>query len=524
MFQPRYIKHSHLLVRHAEKLIRYRRDRLSQAVVAELRGQIEKVRAAMKARDQKKTQEESEQLDALLTAHTPPHKDAVWRENVEVILVAIVVAVGIRSYFLQPFKIPTGSMQPTLNGIIGHPSNAPAPNIFKQAFDFVAFGRNYINVVSQGDDAVEGIEKEKILFFFTLSRIVCDQHSYNVYAPPEILQQDFKVYPGNVYRAGQVIARGAVDTGDQVFVDKFSYNFIHPHRGDVFVFRTDDILGIREDPEGARRITSSASPGTPGDELRIDSPKLYVNGKPAENFGIRRVMSAKEPYKGYSQGQAELATPAQTYVIPPHRYFAMGDNSYNSYDSRYWGPVPEENARRSRAFRLLAVWSALGNHSLGCANACRRAARLSAARNAGRLSASSFHQSSAGRLARRVALHLPLQTPLARFRAPRFCLLDLSVLPSSRRSRRRPICASSSSGFGRSGTGRLSPKSGAVVLLHARRERCGNFRCRGHYLSTLSRCRYPSHSELARACTPASCARSASNSGSAAGSFTSPSC
>ncbi|MGH7938583.1 MAG: signal peptidase I, partial [Chthoniobacterales bacterium] len=333
----------HLLVRHAEKLIRYRRDRLSQGVVAELTGQIEKVRAAMKARDQKKTQEESERLDALLTAHTPPHKDAVWRENVEVILVAIVVAVGIRSYFLQPFKIPTGSMQPTLNGIIGHPSTAAAPNIFKQAFDFVAFGRNYINVVAQENDTVEGIRKEKILFFFTLSRIVCDQHSYNVYAPPEILQQDFKVYPGNIYRAGQVIARGAVDTGDQVFVDKFSYNFMHPHRGDVFVFRTNDILGIREDPEGGAPYFIKRLTGTPGDELRIDSPKLYVNGKPAENFGIRRVMSAKEPYRGYSQGQAELATPEKTYVIPPHRYFAMGDNSYNSYDSRYWGPVPEEN-------------------------------------------------------------------------------------------------------------------------------------------------------------------------------------
>ena len=28
MFQPRYIKHSLLLIRHAEKLIRYRRDLL----------------------------------------------------------------------------------------------------------------------------------------------------------------------------------------------------------------------------------------------------------------------------------------------------------------------------------------------------------------------------------------------------------------------------------------------------------------------------------------------------------------
>ena len=51
MFQPRYIKQSHLLIRHAEKLIRYRRDRLSESAIAELRAQIDKVQAAMKARD-----------------------------------------------------------------------------------------------------------------------------------------------------------------------------------------------------------------------------------------------------------------------------------------------------------------------------------------------------------------------------------------------------------------------------------------------------------------------------------------
>jgi signal peptidase I len=104
MFQPRYIQHSHLLIRHAEKLIRYRRDLLPEATIAELRSQIERVSAGIKARDQRTTHDESEKLDALLTRHTPPHRHVDWRENVEVILVAIVVAIGIRSYFINPLK------------------------------------------------------------------------------------------------------------------------------------------------------------------------------------------------------------------------------------------------------------------------------------------------------------------------------------------------------------------------------------------------------------------------------------
>lgn len=369
MFQPRYIKHSHLLIRHAEKLIRYRRDRLSAETIAELQAQIEKVRAALKARDNRAAHEESERLDALLDAHTPPHKDAVWRENVEVILVAIVVAVGIRSYFIQPFKIPTGSMQPTLNGIIGHPSTEPAPNFLTQIVDFVVLGRNYINVVSGDENIVERITSRKFLFFFTLSRIECDRQSFTVYAPPEILRQDFQVYPGNRYHRGQVMARGAIDTGDQVFVDKFSYNFVHPHRGDVFVFRTNHISGIREDPEAGAPYYIKRLTGTPGDELRIDSPKLYVNGEQAHSYGIKRVMEAKPPYRGYSQGPQRmqllngtfgpgLSTRQATFVVPSRDYFAMGDNSYNSYDSRYWGPVPEENV----VGRGLLVYWPFGRH------------------------------------------------------------------------------------------------------------------------------------------------------------------
>src|SRR2546423_7203364 len=219
MFRSRSIKHARLLIRHAEKLIRYRCDVLSDAALADLRRQIETLERSIKERNLPGVRENSERLDALVAEHSPSHREAGWRENCEVILVAIVVAVGIRSYFIQPFKIPTGSMQPTLNGIIGTPMNRPPPNVFKQVFDFVRLGRNYINVVSSEENTVEQITPRKFLFFFTLSRIQCDHQSFTVYAPPEILRQDFRVYPGNIYHRGDVIARGAIDTGDQVFVD-----------------------------------------------------------------------------------------------------------------------------------------------------------------------------------------------------------------------------------------------------------------------------------------------------------------
>jgi signal peptidase I len=234
-------------------------------------------------------------------------------------------------------------MQPTLNGIIGHPSTSPPPNILRQIGDFIVLGRNYINVVSREDDQVFEIAPKKVLFFFTFSRVICQRQNFLVYAPPDTLSHDFNVLPGRIYHRGEIIARGAIDTGDQVFVDKFTYNFVKPHRGDVFVFRTNHIPGIREDPDAGSPFYIKRLAGLPGDTLRIDPPFLYVNGKKAEGYGFERVMAAKPPYRGYALGHEYLSQPDRSYTVPQDGYFALGDNSYNSYDSRYWGRVPDVN-------------------------------------------------------------------------------------------------------------------------------------------------------------------------------------
>lgn len=343
MFRRSHIKQSRLLLRHARKYLRYKNDLLSDSNRAEIVSEIEDLRHALHQRDHERVHSTADALDKTLHRLTPVNWESHWRENFEVILVAIVVAVGIRSYFLQPFKIPTGSMQPTLNGIIGYPSMEPAPNLLRQIGEFVMLGRNYINVVSREDDQVVQIEQRKFLFFFNFSRLICERQDFLVYAPPETLSHDFNVFPGRAYRRGDVIARGAVDTGDQVFVDKFSYNFVKPHRGDVFVFRTNHIPGIREDPDTGSPFYIKRLAGLPGDRLRVDPPFLYVDGEKAEGYGFDRVMAAKPPYRGYALGHDYLAEPNRSFTVPQHGYFALGDNSYNSYDSRYWGPVPEEN-------------------------------------------------------------------------------------------------------------------------------------------------------------------------------------
>ena len=343
MFTPRYVKHSRLLVRHAQKYLRYKKDILSESDRTEIETRIGTLETALREKNGDRIKADAEALDGKLHKLTPVTWESHWRENVEVILVAIIVAIGVRSYFLQPFKIPTGSMQPTLNGIIGHPMTEPAPNIVQRVVEFVVLGRNYIDVVSQADDRVLQIVPKKFGFFFTFSRIVCQRQSFLVYAPPDTLRQDFRVGPGNVYRKGDVIARGAIDTGDQVFVDKFSYNFVKPRRGDVFVFRTDGVPMIAADPETGAPFYIKRLSGLPGDELRIEPPRLFVNGAPPTRLGFQRVMNARDGYRGYASAGTNLADPQQSYRVPERHYFAMGDNSYNSFDSRYWGPVPEEN-------------------------------------------------------------------------------------------------------------------------------------------------------------------------------------
>lgn len=357
MLTPRYVQDSETLIKAAKRILNYRKDVAAPDQLDEARAGIARVRDAIKQRSAPAVKEAEKPLVDVLTKIDPPRPNSWIRDNVELIVVVVAIALGLRAFYLQPFKIPTGSMQPTLSGIIAKRLDGPAPNVLVEAFQFVVLGRTYADVASEEDnDSIADITPVKLRLLWDGSSIrMASGRVYTVGIAPEILEGQLGLRPsyyevnpqfGKKYQKGEPIVRAYADLGDQVFVDKMSYNFGSPHRGDIFVFKTNGIPGIGR-PDGPSEHFIKRLAGVPGDTLRIVEPDLSINDQPANDYVFKRVESRQNGYTGYTNQHGQpmryLGTPTDTVTIPPNSYFALGDNSANSLDSRYWGFVPADN-------------------------------------------------------------------------------------------------------------------------------------------------------------------------------------
>ncbi len=251
----------------------------------------------------------------------------VVREWADALVFAFVLAMFIRTFAVELFKIPSGSMSPTLLGDI------VAEGI---AVDETARQRYYLLILERGSDMVQVFRK--------------DEGSGRY------------VYEGKRWRGSltasqlDLIAREAHLEEHHICVNKFAYWFSKPKRGDIVVFRVpfkrtatayerNGHVFTVQPYNRYQGVYVKRAVAFDGELAEIDEQKrLVINGKVVEEPEFFRYQRYEVPVTG-----------VYSVKVPPGQMLVFGDNSGNSYDSRFWGGLPYENLRGKAFFRYRPV-------------------------------------------------------------------------------------------------------------------------------------------------------------------------
>ena len=189
------------------------------------------------------------------------------QEWVESILIALVLAVLIRSYIVQPFKIPSGSMRMTL---------------------------------------IEG------------DHLFVDKWTYG----PQVLPPMFWDIG---FQDGSPLLSVRWPDSFLPMTKKRLPGLRKPQRGDIIVF----VYPVDPTKDFIKRLIAVG-----GETVEIKDGTILINGKEITDPRIKRT---------YYYNHGDYGAEGEVVHVPPGYVFVMGDNSGSSYDSRYWGFVPETN-------------------------------------------------------------------------------------------------------------------------------------------------------------------------------------
>lgn len=124
---------------------------------------------------------------------------------------------------------------------------------------------------------------------------------------------------------------------DKIIVDKVTYRFSLPQRGDIVVFSpTQELQNEKYEDAFIKRVIA-----LPGERVEIKDGKIYINGRqlPENNY----LEAGQRTSVDVCTSGPQPPLLHQPVTVPPDSYLVLGDNRSQSYDGRCWGFVPRQN-------------------------------------------------------------------------------------------------------------------------------------------------------------------------------------
>jgi signal peptidase I len=400
----KHVRQASDMKRQVTMLLNEQRDLLAADKIANLQNAIKSMDDVLCTTSEKKTvQAEMNRLEKIANDNLRPYPAAAIRENIKEIMVAITTIMAFTSFFLQLTKIPTGSMQPTLNGITHENLENPAqqiPGQLGRIRDYWVHGWQYNYFIAPEDGRLEVDQGPKSIFPFVKRQTFrFAGKSYSItfagdalfgtspetgHSDRAIVRRDLDGRYSEV-KKGEYVFAVKIIAGDHLLVDRFTYNFRKPERGEIIVFKTRGIQGLQQDQLYIKRLV-----GLSGEKIQIgDDQHIIADGRRItaadRHFEMvysfnnktdpvaaatnevqwnyaRYITANKPPYRGHVNQKvaqdifhlgewpglfANMAPlfPDENSVLEvrPTHYLPMGDNQLNSSDGRVFGDFDRKN-------------------------------------------------------------------------------------------------------------------------------------------------------------------------------------